>query len=175
ASALQRACGSGTVAHRQGFAGWHHGQISGHHAPVVKFFAAHDSWSLTSGAKTIYWNSRDPLTDSVVHGGPTQVGITVSGAKRGEAPEATAGPVVDIDVRDVDHVNGVEAGAIAPVPRVEAVTRSDRQPAHRTESKTKSHAAAKAEERHIGGCPHRAVSRIAIDRTGPPHPGAVVH
>src|SRR2546427_399496 len=81
ASALQRTYRSGTVAHRQGLARGNHRKISGHHAPTVKFFAAYGSRSLASSTKAICRNSRDTLADSLVHRGPTQVGITVSGAE----------------------------------------------------------------------------------------------
>src|SRR5882762_4918738 len=176
ASVLQRGWSSGTVARRQGFTGWNHGKISGHHASPVKFFAARHSWSLASGAKTICGNGRDPLTDSLVHGGATQVGISASGAEWSVARKSPARSVVNIrdvgDVRNVRDVDLVEVRAVTPVPGVEPITRSDRQPSHGTESETDPDALAEAEERHIGGRPHRTIGRIHWTR--PPDPGTAV-
>src|ERR1700674_892181 len=80
-------------------------------------------------------------------------------------------PVVSVDV------GLAEAPAVPPIPRMETVTRSQRQPAYRAPAATKavSDSTAVSEERNISRSPNRAIKRVSVGRTGPPGPPSVVH
>src|ERR1700682_8926 len=100
--------------------------------------------------------------------------MPATGTKRGNASEPAPPAVIDIDIGDVHHV---VARAVPAIPRVEPVTRPNRQPADETkpEPAADANAAAETEEGHIRGCPHRPISRISVGRPGPPYPRAVVN
>src|SRR6266404_5111645 len=70
-----------------------------------------------------------------------------------------------------------EAPAIPPIPRMETVTRSQRQPADRAPAiaESVSETPAVTEERNISRRPDRAVKRIRVNRTRPPGPRVVIH
>src|SRR5208282_2133885 len=70
------------------------------------------------------------------------------------------------------------APAVASIPRVEVVTRTERQPtdgAAKSEAKSDSEAKPRAEakERNIGRSPDRTIVRIPVRRTRPPSPTSV--
>src|SRR6266404_7025177 len=72
-------------------------------------------------------------------------------------------------------VGFAEAPAIPPIPRMETVTRSQRQPADRAPAATKavSETTAISEKRNISRSPDRPVKRLRVNRTRPPGPRAV--
>jgi hypothetical protein len=76
-SVPQRVRSGWSVAYRQCLTGWNHRKIPGHHAPTVKFFAAHTDRSHPSGAKAVGPNRGDSFPHSLIYAGKTQVGITV--------------------------------------------------------------------------------------------------
>src|SRR5208283_3024099 len=70
--------------------------------------------------------------------------------------------------------NSAVAPAVGAIPRMEAVTRSERKPADRapteSESNPESVSRAKSEERNISRRPNRTIVRISIGWTRPPSP-----
>src|SRR6266436_6664930 len=70
-----------------------------------------------------------------------------------------------------------EAPAIPPLPRMETVTRSQRQPADRAPAiaESVSETPAVTEERNISRRPDRAIKRVRVNRTRPPGPRVVIH
>src|ERR1035438_1132226 len=67
-----------------------------------------------------------------------------------------------------------EASPVAAPPRVEKVTRANREPANRSPAEADAKSAAESEERHIGRRPQRTVIRVPVHRSRPPSPGSVV-
>ena len=162
----QHRCACPAIVPRKALSSRHDGQIPGHHAPVAKSLAAHRGRRSAPGAEPIHRNGRDRLTNALIARRQPQVGESIAVVQRGHSADAA------IDVRDVGDVHHGEARAVLPVPGEEAITRTDRQPAHRSESDGSSQVAAESEERHVGRRPHRPI--VAVNRSRPPHPGTSI-
>src|SRR6267378_6554374 len=74
-------------------------------------------------------------------------------------------------------VGFAESPAIPPIPRMETVARSQRQPADRAPAATKaeSESTAVTEERNISRRPDRPIKWVRVNRTRPPGPRVVIH
>src|SRR3984893_14692090 len=90
---------------------------------------------------------------------------------RAAVQRTKTGAVVRVDIAIL------EATPPRARPRMEIVTRSQRQPADRAPAtaKTESKTTSVTEERNISRRPNRAIKRVRVNRTRPPGPRVVIH
>src|SRR5436305_14206162 len=134
---------SGASAGRQARVSWHHGKVPRHHARAPQLLRTSGHGANSARTKMAGIHGRhgvaNPPVAEVRH-----VGVAHSAMQRSNS-------AIVVDVRDVDvgDVHDAKASAVSAPPRMEPVTRSEREPAEAAtsaEADVKAKAPAPAQE-----------------------------